>query len=355
MAFVLSAQHLDVPLTYRVVQFPMEMKFVGMKAFPASPSDKLSNKIWVIDETHQLRLQNGVAGPNGLLPRVHYRTKDPLRYQIFPKGWEAPVGNIEEATTDEVLQHRRQQVAIARQRAITWREYQFVSTMRDTSVVTQNTTLLAGGRWDDIDSASSDPLKDAIVGRERIKRKSGLEPNLWVIPEELWNRLKVHKKLIYYAFNLKSVTSDRQLTTTILEDLVGLPAGSIYITDAQFDKSSDGPSATAARRRFFGPDSFMGAIGKGGQDGVSDNSFGYGYYLQMLDTAGERPDTAPMVVPGNEGLAVFSYPIYEIPAGGQVVQVVSAIAPHVQNANAAFLWKNAANPAGSEYDSYLAD
>jgi len=367
MAFVLSAQHIDVPETNRVIQFPMDMRYASHAAFPALVSEKLSNKIWKIDDDNQLRLRPGVAGVNGQLPRVHYRTREPLRFKIQIYGWEVLLGNIEEAATDSQLEYRRQQVQLAANDAVKQFEYSSTSTMRASAnyAASNIITKAAGQRWDDLDSVDSDPVADLMLAIETIERRAGLRANAVVMTRMHLRKLKQHRRVIFYAYNKMGLSKDRMIgegddpdaaACAAIEALVGLLPGSITITNAQYEKSSDGPSATSARRYYMGPDVWVGAVGKGTQDGLSDNSWGYGRYLGMVESSGSNPDFPAPPAGGNEGIAVFSMPVLAgVPAGGQLTQVVMAKSPIIHNAAAAVIIKTALDSTRTEYNSMLSD
>lgn len=362
MSLTLSAQHIDVPETNRVVQFPMKFNFAGLQAFPPTPSDKLSNLTWVIDEDHQLRIVPGIAGPNGDLPSVQFRTRDPLRWQIPVYGWNAPVGYIDEQATDEQLQFRKQQIDFAYHKSILYSEWLACQFLRDaTGTLTPYPashviTKAAGSRWDDLLSPNSDPIADLRLGAEYVEQDSGLPCNKVVMTRTHLRKLVSNQRVIGYAVSKLEWDENREITTDVLELLCGLPKGSIQITNALYERSPDGPNPTRQRRYFMGPDVWMGAVGEGLREGISDNTWGYGRYLALTEVAGGA-EQFPRITTGNEGLIVVTYPELPTkrPLGGTVTQVVLARKNQVQNPSAGVIIKAALDATRPEYRGMLND
>jgi len=316
----------------------------------------------VIDEDHQLRLVPGIAGPNGNLPNVQFRTREPLRWRIPIYGWNAPLGVIDEQATDSQLQPRKQQIDIVYNKALIYNEWLACQFLRDaTGTLTPYpanhiVTKAAGSRWDDLYSANSDPIADLMLGAEYIEQDSGLPCNLVIMTRSHLRKLKAHRTVMSYAVNKLEWDKKRELTTEVLELLAGLPQGSIQITNALYEKSPDGPNATRQRRYYMGPDVWMGAVGEGLREDISDNTWGYGRYLSLTEATGGN-EQFPRVTGGNEGLLVMNYPIFgdKLPLGGTTTQVVMAKKNQVQNASAGVIIKAALDPMRSEYRGFLSD
>lgn len=353
----LSARHvLKVDTRYIVSR---EWRFdvaASVVAFPPDPSEFRSDQVWVEDVAAKQRRQPGVAGPDGLFPVVHYRTKGQLQWDIGLRVWRILNGNLEIADTDKVLNPRQRNLETALYKSRIEREILAWHVLNDASVLTQGTTLGAGERFDDISSTSSDPLAVLKYGAQIIRRRTGLKVTDILIPAPIMMKLSLHERLMAYAVNKLNLNAGREIDGPMLEKMIGddVMPGAIKVYDATFNNTNDNPSATESESLvyFSGPTVVMLARATPGGSNGSDYGFGLGKYLSILEKT--LPDAENVqIATGNNGYGVYNFPNYDLAGGGETVQLVDAWGAFVQNAKAAYRISSAALSTRTEYEGSL--
>lgn len=329
-------------------------KLASLLLFPPDPSEYRSDLVWVKDVSHTMRRQPGVVGPDGLYPTVHYRTKGQLQWNIPLMAWRILDSDLEAADTDVALQPRLSNLTDAVFKARIEREISAWKVLKDPSVMTQNITLTAGSRFDDITSTSSDPIAVMQLGAELIFRKTGLKVTDIMIPQPIMRRLTQHEKIMSYAVAKMNLNAGRAIDGGLIEELIGfdyIEKGAIKVYDMVFNNTPDGPSLLDNEDYVYpsGPNVIMTARAvPGGADAV-DYGFGLGKSWQFLDKS--LPENKNIeIATGNDGFGVFVLPNYDLIGGGTTTQLVSAWGPFVQNAEAAYAIFGAAD--ASDYDEY---
>lgn len=361
-----------------VIERPFGFKnLASVLAFPADPSAKLRGIVYSIDEEHELRHQPGAYGPDGYWPMVGFRVGQKLNFAIRGKHWMVRTNNIDEATSDPVLQIRRRNIAHAHRKVRIHREIECWQVLRDSAVLTQGTTLGAGSRFDDLSSAASDPIAVMRTGAQMIRRNIGKQCNLILMNTEHLRMLGLHERIQHYATTQLNLSKDRILSgmdAEILEIMLGampsrpedglIAPGSIKVTDFVYSPQADAPrtNGTAPLRAYAnGPDVVMMATATpGGSDG-SDNGFGLLKYLSGIPSndAGSnyglpKSFDFPISGGGNDGIILVDLPDFDAPGGGTKTQILDYSSPFVQKAEAAYLIQDALNASNTaEYGSSL--
>lgn len=357
-ALSLQARHvLKVDSRYIVSRRWDFENLASVIAFPPDPSEFTSDSVWVEDVAAKQRRQPGVEGPDGTFPYVHYRTAGQLQWSIALRVWRILNGNIEIANTDKVLNPRERNLETAHYKSRIEREILAWHVLNDASVVTQGTTLGAGSRFDDISSVNSDPIAVMQNGAMQVKRKTGRKVTDVLIPEPIGVKLRQHERIMNYLVSKLNLAKDRPIDNEVIEQLIGydlVEKGACKTYSATFNNTLDNPYATEQEQLvyFSGPTVVMLARATPGGQGGMDYGFGLGKYFAMLNQAFPNDDTV-QIATGNEGYGVFNFPNFELPGGGETIQVVDAWAAFVQKPTAAYRISGAANPALPEYDGSL--
>lgn len=350
----ISARHVKKVDTRYIVSRDLRFQpnLASVDLFPADPSPFQQDLVWVEDVQHLMRRQPAVAGPDGLYPVVDYRTKGQLQWDIPLRVWRTIDPNIEDATTDPVINPRQRRLRAALFKSRIEREIAAWQILRDPAVLTQNVTLSAGSRFDDITSTSSDPIATLQLGAEKIFRQTGLKVTDIYIPAPGLRMLSQHEKVMSYAVNKLNLNGDRLLnmidanTIERLLDSHYIVPGAIKSYDLTFNNTNDSPSATSNETLVYpsGPMVVMVARAiPGGSDGI-DYGFGLGKYLSVLDQP-FKDDPTVQIATGNQGYGVYSFPEFNVAGGGTQNQLVDAWSPFVQNAQAAYAIYGAFNAA----------
>jgi hypothetical protein len=347
----------------------------SVEAFPADPSEFLRGQVYTIDEEHEMRHQPGGYGPDGVWPTVGFRIGAKLEYSIRGRQWLVRTSNLDEQTSDPVLQIRRRNLAHAHKKVRINREIEAWGILRDNTVITQGVTLGAGSRFDDLSSSSSDPIAVMRTGALTILRNTGLQVDGILMNREHLRMLGLHERVQSYAVNQLNLSKDRlvaQMDAEILELLLGaMPSrpdeglirpGSVKVTDFMYSNAADQPRAVVSPTRLYanGPDVIMFAKATpGGKDG-SDNGFGLLKYLSGIPGGGSGVPTSginfdfPISGGGNDGIMVVDLPDFEVAGGGTKTQILDYSGFFIQKAEAAYLIAGALNTADTtSYGSSL--
>lgn len=318
--------------------------------FPADPSEFQSDLVWEEDVAHLMRRQVAVQGPDGTFPVVNYRMKGTRQWDIPLRVLKVLNPNIEDATTDPAQNPRMRRLRAAWFKIRMEREISAWQVLRDPAVVTQNITLAAGSRFDDILSVNSDPIAVLRLACRRIKERTGRKATDIYIPEAGYLQMCRHEKIQREAVNKLSLTEDRStINANIIERLLDdalIEKGAVKPFNVIFNNTNDGPSATEQLKYVYpsGPMVIVATRAIPGGTNGSDYGFGLGKYLDHVKSA-FKDDPSIQIATGNEGLGVYEAPEYEMAGHGTQSQVLSAWAPFVQQEQAAFAIYGAFNAA----------
>ena len=359
-ALQIQARHVLKVDTRLVVarRFRFTENLASVDLFPADPSQFRSDLVWVEDNSYTMRRQPGISGPDGLYPAIQYRTSGQLSWDIPLRCWRIINGNLEIADTDPVLTPRQRNLKVALFKSRIEREISAWTVLKNPAILTQNVTLSAGTRFDDITSTSSDPIAVMQYGAEKIFRETGLKVTDIYCPQPITRKLRQHEKIMSYAVSKLNLAKDRPIDGAVIENLIGydyVEQGAFKSYTMVYNTTPDSPYATDQENLAYptGPNVIMVARATpGGVDG-DDYGFGLGKFLSILEQVFPNDPTV-QIATGNNGYGVLDFPNYDIVGGGTTTQLIDAWAPFVQNAKAAFGIYGAANAADvASYDKSL--
>lgn len=318
--------------------------------FPADPSPFQSDLVWEEDVLHLMRRQQAVVGPDGSFPVINYRMRGTRQWDIPLQVYKVINPNIEDQTTDppQTPLQRRQRTAWFKARIE--REIQAWTLLRDPAQITQNVTLSAGQRLDDIHSSSSDPMAILRLACRRIKERTGRKVTDIYIPEAGYLQMCRHDQIMREAVNKLNLGSDRvTINNNIIERLIDdslIEPGAVKTFNMIFNDTNDGPAATDQEKFVYpcGPMVFVQTRAVPGGTGGNDYGLGLGKYLDIVKSAMPN-DPDIQIVTGNEGFGVYEAPEYNIAGHGTQQQILSAWAPFLQQERAGFAIYNAFNSA----------
>lgn len=313
----------------------------SVEIFPPDPSQMQSDLVWEEDVLHKMRRQQAVQGPDGTFPIVNFRMRGTRQWDIPLRVLKILNPNIEDATTDPAItpKQRRQETAWYKLRVE--REVAAWQLLRDPGQVTQNITLGAGTRFDDIHSSTSNPIGVLRVACRRIKERTGLKVTDIYIPMAGYLRMCEHDNIMREAVNKLNLNADRSTINAnvierLLDDSLIVP-GAVKPFEMVFNNTNDRPSAADLEKWVYpsGPMVILVARATPGGSGGSDYGFGLGKYLDIVRSAIPN-DPEIQIVTGNEGFGVYEAPEYEMAGHGTQQQILSAWAPFIQQERAAF-------------------
>ncbi len=118
------------------------------------------------------------------------------------------------------------------------RENTLQAIVRSTTVMTSNTTLSGTSQWSDY--TNSDPFDDIETGMQSVHSAIGLNPNVFIIGKQVWDKLKHHPSFLERVkYSQKGV-----ITTDLLASLIGVDK--VLIGAAYYVNSKEGQTETTA-------------------------------------------------------------------------------------------------------------
>lgn len=329
-----SAQglHVDRLLDNMLKSRGVPRDFIYSKAFNGTPVSKMTDLIARISPDNDLAMYEGrPQGAEGLLERVSFNVTSPLTYELQVFGLESLIPNVYDGATDAIFDYAQRQGAYPVDRLRFRLEYAAtVQTLRNASVMTQNVTLNAAQKWSNRGSPDSNPIDDLKTWVRWVREQSMREITFIGFSDPVWQEVVQHPATIARA----DVTTWRELTKEILERILDVPAGTIYV-DKTGIYNAPGLTGTTARRYFMGPDVVILASAPPSR---SDYSFGHMYYL---GGAGEEP------------IVTLRYPEFRVPRFGEVVQTSAFVHFLVEAPEAAFVGFSVVDPTLARFNGLL--
>jgi len=183
--------HIDAALSNISIAYKNE-GYVADKLFPVVPVDKQSDyyyiwtkDFWFRDNTRRrgpgaTYAEGGLELSNTAFECINWGLSFPLPWEVI-QNQDAAI-NLEETGA----------IWLADQFALA-RELKLKSLIMDASAWTTDVTL-STTQWSDF--ANSNPISDVETGRQAIKKLTGRDPNVIMMNEEVWSKLKNHPDLV---------------------------------------------------------------------------------------------------------------------------------------------------------------
>lgn len=306
--------------------------FIYTKAFHGVPVEKMTDLIARINPENDLRLYEArPAGADGLLERVSFNVTSPLSYELQVFGLESVIPSVATGATDAIFDYAERQGAYPVDRLRFRLEYAgTVQTLRNAAIMTQNTTLTALQKWSNRGSPDSNPVDDLMTWVRFVREQSGREISFIGMAVPVWQEVVQHPTTLARA----DVTSWRMLTPEILEKILDVPAGTVYV-DKTGIYQAPGTTAITGKRYFLGPDVVILASGPPSR---ADYSFGHMYFLGGS---------------GDEPIVTLRYPEWRIPRFGEVVQTSAFVHFLAEAPEAAFVAFSVVDPSLARFNGIL--
>lgn len=307
-------------------------KFAHSELWSGVGVDKLTDLIARIDNDNSIELYDAQPmGAEGLLERASFNVRQPISYELQTFGLEALIPNVTKDAADEIFDYAQRQGAYVYDRIRLRLEYAAIpQTLRNAAVMTFNTTVLTPQQWSNRTSPDSNPIDDLLTWVRFVREESNRPIRKIYMTSPVWQELIQHPSTLARA----DVTSWRMITPKILEELLNVEPGTLYIDEYGIYKAP-GLSGLGSKRYFGGPDVL---ILTGDPPSRSDNTFGHMYFLGGSE---------------DEPIVVLRYPEFRTARFAEVVQVTSFVHFLVEEPTAAFVAFNVVNPALARFRSML--
>ena len=184
--------HIDAPLSNLAIGF-VPTRTIVQDIFPIVPVPKQSDLYFIYDKGDFFRVPDTRRAEKTKGTKVDFSvSSDSYRARNYALVRE--IANETLANADNPLRIRdKSSKMIIDLLALDW-EKRVASVISSGSNVGSFTTLSGTGQWSDF--ANSDPINDVEVGKEAVRSTTGLMPNLAIVPQAVWTKLKQHPDLI---------------------------------------------------------------------------------------------------------------------------------------------------------------
>jgi len=335
--YIIGRQHWNYPVT------------LAKNLFPADPSSHLSNLVWEEDVASLTRRQVQIAGPSQAPPIVNYKMQGQRRWAIPIRLLNGQNDIMQDGNADPAINPRQLRLKWAYYKARLEREIQCAKVIQDPTIMTNNVTLSAGQRFDDIHSAASNPIGVLRYVCRILKQWTQRKVDQIIIPEAGYLKMCEHDAIRDEAVNKLSLASDKlTINNNIIERLIDdslIEPGAVKTYSLWFNNTPDAPAATEQLKMTYpmGPIVVVCVSAIPGGVGGEENGFGLMKYWDFMKNADALKDIPQQeLVTGNEGLGVVNFPLFRN-MGGDQFNLINAAVPFVQQERAGFVIYGAFN------------
>lgn len=348
MAFLSSQLHVSVPLTDLAVAYRQDLKnYIWSELMPPKVVSKRSDLIRQINKGNLLRTYEMRSGKGGNVQEIQFKIDQNQSYNAVDYAVQAVLSNTEAAEADAILEYEAEQIyhcVVAMEtnmETITIRD-----TLRNTSIMTQNVTLLPATYWDNYLSLDSNPVEDLKVACLQVFLATGYMPNKITMHALVWDRVQRHPSVL--ARGGVHPTGNAIVTIEQFEKILGVAPGTMRITANYYNAARE--DQTPSYRAMIGPDTIVAYCAP-----PSDRSFSLGYSFQF--NASSVGGGAGEIVKDLESpFAVYEFPDVGLRdvRGATIHRLVGGVDQKVLVPEAGYLIKNCVDGANqSKYGTYL--
>lgn len=257
--------HVKRRLTDLSIHYPWEFESVGEKFFPPRPTEFLSDQFVQWDKGNLLKLEElSPLGDDESPPDVELKLGPDTSFQCKVYGIQSPGKWITEKNADASLDYETERT-IQLTTALRLRlEYLRVNQrLRSTAIMTANSTLSAGARFDAYTSGTSLPITTLrLIVNQIGYANQGRKPNLMAATTYVWQAVaqsEEFKDLTKFTTIVDSKGEQAQAGyIPMIERLIGVKPGTIMVSDAVYNAAKSGDAANYVT--FMGPDIVFGYV-----------------------------------------------------------------------------------------------
>lgn len=336
--------HVRKRLTDISIRFPAEQLYCGQDFFPRKNVDHLTDFIPKWNKANILRLDElAMSAPDDSLPpEVELMLDADDSYQCRVYAVRSPDKVITKRNADPALDYDVERSLHVRERLDIRLEYlRIKQVLRNTAIMTNNATLGAAERWDNVGSPTSLPVSYVrnIIANMRALN-GGRPPNC--VRFTTWVKNAIVQSEEFKDFTKFNVVSagkpigDEELIAMVW----GLEPGSVKCSDATYTVAAPTvPASTAAQsaatpvvRTFLGSDVVLAYVQP---PGIRNYGLGAEFRFSGYNTDPYAIISVPQLSRG------------AIP--GEDIRGISILDPKVYNPNSGYLIKGVVNVADTKY------
>lgn len=338
-----ASVHVKRRLTDLSVHYPWEFKSIGEAFFPPRPTEFLTDQFAVSNKANLLAMNELTPlGDDESPPDVELKWDADKTFSCKVFGIQSPGKWITEKNADPSLDYETERT-IQLTTALRLRlEYLRVKQrLRDTTHMTNNSTLAAGSRFDDYTSPTSLPISKMQTIVDTIGyANQGRKPTLIAMTTFTMRAIaksEEFKDLVKFTAiqNATDLAKSESGQVALIEMLIGVKPGTIMLSDAVYNVAA--ADQTPKYTTFMGPDIVFGYVEAWG---LRKYSLSAGFQWSAYS---------------NDPQAIISVPRYHntvVPT--EDLRAFCVIDPKIVVPDLGYLLKNAINPSGADYGDLVA-
>lgn len=183
--------HLDAALTDFAKAYS-QAGLVGDLVAPRVPVGRQQDKYWIFGREHQELTEQQLRATGAPAQRVRMSLSTGS-YKCESHALAADIADEDRAgyTAGDLEQDATQEMM---DKILLKREDELASILTAPAIITNNTTLAGGNQWSDY--GNSTPLTDVETGKASIRKNAGVNPNAFIIPDPVFQKLINHPAVI---------------------------------------------------------------------------------------------------------------------------------------------------------------
>lgn len=232
-----------------------------------------------------LRIETSLMGGKGMARRVEVRTYNSDTYYIMPYGLEEVLTPEEYKNVEKPFDLEKDTVMALQMALYLGKEVGLATSLRSTSIITQNTTLSGTSQWNDF--ANSTPLVDILTAKKVVRAASGAKVDTAIADADVWDTLRYHPTLVRslgYADNRAGQLTDADLAKA-------LNVKRILSADVLYNSAKEGQADSLTS--VWGKDVILAACPE--TAGIDQKSLGY--RVQFAGDSSRKVYKQPVVNP----------------------------------------------------------
>ena len=184
--------HIDTPLTNLTIAYE-PIGLIAPMIYPIVPVDKESNVYYTWAKAESLRLHDAQRARGRATNRINFDvSSDTYAVKNYALAMDIPLEDIDNADAPlDIMGSASRRVVNALNLA--W-ESRLATTLTTTTNMTSSTAL--SNNWADL--TNSNPVDDLYVGRDAIRKATGMTPNVGVFGVHAWSRFSRHPDVIEF-------------------------------------------------------------------------------------------------------------------------------------------------------------
>ena len=260
-----------------------------------------------------LRIENTIVGGRGGFRRVDVAQRSTQNYSIEDHGLEDVVTKADYRNVEAPFEAEKDKVDGLTDMLWLAKEFSLASTVTNTSIITQNTTLVGNAQYSAF--TTSNPLTDFATARAAVRAGCGVPPDTATMDWAVWNFLRYHPQIL----DSLGYKENRPGGLSVDELAQAMGVKRILIAEVSYNSAKEGQADVLAP--VWGKDIVFSVT----PPSATRRQISLGYYLTY---AGQGPRK------------VYKYPINNPPESTGVL-VEDSYDMFLTNVNAAYLIKNA--------------